>query len=83
MNNYNNNLQFLDLLNIMSFCVGMLNLEQNLTQNDKQDLEKELDTQVHTLLNEIHSHLNEQDRKIDLIMKKLGVEDNDSRGNLL
>ena len=57
--------------------------KDDLIANGKQDLEKELDTQVHTLLNEIHSHLNEQDRKIDLIMKKLGVEDNDSRGNLL
>ena len=73
-----NQLGFLDMLNIASFCLGLMNLEQNLTQNDKQELEQELNTQLSSLLNEIHSHLQEQDEKIDAIMKHLGVEINDS-----
>lgn len=69
---------FLDLLNIMSFCIGIMNLEQNLTQNDKQELEEELNNKINLLLNEIHTHLEEQDKKIDAIMEKLEVRPNDN-----
>lgn len=74
----NNQLEFLDLLNIASFCIGLMNLDQNLTQNDKQELEEELNKSLQKLLSEIHSHLQVQDEKLDLIMKKLEVENNDN-----
>lgn len=77
-NNFNSQLGFLDFLNIASFCIGLMNLDQNMTQNDKQELEQQLNNKVNSLLEEIHSHLTEQDRKIDIIMKCLGVQDNDS-----
>ena len=64
----NGELTFLDAVSIISFLIGLQNLDINLTQDD---LSKEADR----LLNEIHGHLEEQDRKIDLIMKKLGVEE--------
>ena len=73
----NNQLEFLDLLNIASFCIGLMNLDQNLTQNDKQELESQFNTKVDQLLKEIHAHLQEQDNKIDIIMKKMGVTVND------
>ena len=78
MNN-NNQLQFLDLLNIASFCIGLMNLDQNLTQNDKQELEEELNSKIRLLLDEIHQHLQNQDEKIDLILHKLEELTNDSR----
>lgn len=71
-------LEFLDLLNIASFCIGLMNLDQNLTQNDKQELEEELNKSLQKLLSEIHTHLQEQDKKLELIMKKLEVRENDS-----
>ena len=77
-NNYYNQLQFLDLLNIASFCIGLMNLDQNLTQNDKQELEEQLNGKINLLLNEIHQHLQKQDEKIDLILQKLEGNANDS-----
>ena len=52
-----NNLQFLDLLNIMSFIIGVMNYNENLTQGDKQDLMSALDEKTENLLNEIHNLL--------------------------
>lgn len=71
-NNYNNQLGFVDILSIMSFVIGLMNLDENLTQNDKQELQQDLSNQVHLLLNEIHSHLQNQDDKIDKILEILG-----------
>ena len=77
---YDNNkqMQFLDLLNIASFCVGLMNLDQNLTQNDKQELQNELNNKIDLLLKEIHGHLKMQDEKIDKILSQLEVNKNDS-----
>ena len=58
----------LDVLNILSFVIGLLNYDENLTQNDKQELLEELDNQTTTLLEEIHAHLKEQDIKIEEIL---------------
>ncbi len=60
----------LDILNILSFIIGVKNLNENLSQNTAGDL-------LSVAVNEIHDHLSEQDRKIDLILKKLGVDYND------
>lgn len=78
-NNNNSQFSFLDMLNILSFCVGMMNLEQNLTQNDKQELETEFNEKMNSLLKEIHAHLQNQDEKIDTILKYLEEKDNGSR----
>ncbi len=76
--NNSSQLQFLDLLNIASFCIGLMNLDQNLTQNDKQELEEQLNTNIQLLLNEIHMHLAQQDKKMDLILQRLEGFQNDS-----
>nr|DAQ28216.1 MAG TPA: hypothetical protein [Caudoviricetes sp.] len=60
----------LDILNILSFVIGVKNLNENLSQNTAEDL-------LSVAVKEIHEHLSEQDRKIDLILKKLGVDYND------
>lgn len=57
----------MDVLNIISFYIGLKNLDLNLTQESAGKL---LDIAV----NDIHMHLNKQDAKIELILKKLGVE---------
>lgn len=66
-----NEFTFLDILNLMSFCIGLMNLDMNLTQNDKQDLLDEFNSKATYLLNEIHNHLQEQDEKIDMILEVL------------
>lgn len=64
-------LTFLDLLNVLSFLIGLENLEANLTQSDKQDLQSDLAETAERLLNEIHAHLEAQDAKIERILKRL------------
>ena len=64
----NRQYDLLDVLNILSFVIGLLNYDENLTQNDKQELLEEMDNQTTTLLEEIHAHLKEQDIKIEEIL---------------
>ena len=66
----NNNNDIMDLLNLISLIVGVLNLEENLTQGDKQDLLDTFNKKANSLLSEIHSHLQEQDKKIDYLIQQ-------------
>ena len=67
----NGQFTFLDTIALVSFIVGFMNLEENLTQGDKQDLIQELSNKAEDLLNQIHSHLKDQDSKLDTILKLL------------
>lgn len=73
--NDNQQLDFLDLLNILSFVLGILNYQENLTQSDKQELLHKVDEDTQTAIQEIHNHLQMQDNKIDKIINIL--EDRD------
>lgn len=74
----NGEFTFLDLLAITSFWIGIGNYNMNLTQDDKQDLLKGLNEKSGELLSEIHNHLAEQDRKIDLILEALNERDKET-----
>ena len=50
-------LSFLDLLTIASFAISLENLEENMNQSDKQDLQHDLADKADMLLKEIHEHL--------------------------
>lgn len=67
----NDQLEFLDILNILSFAIGVMNYKENLTQGDKQDLMSALDRQTKNMLKDIHTHLKEQDEKIDSIIERM------------
>ena len=56
---------------MMSFLIGLMNLEENLTQGDKQDLMTEFDDKASVLLSEIHKHLTDQDEKLSQIIDLL------------
>lgn len=75
----NGELTFLDIVGLMSFFIGVQNLDLNVTQEDAQNLQKELADKASIILNEIHKHLEEQDKKIDKILEVLN---DDSGGNL-
>lgn len=75
----NGEFTFLDMISLTSFMVGMMNLNENLTQGDKQELMEEFSKKADYLLMEIHSHLEEQDNKIDIILEELK---DDRRRNL-
>lgn len=72
----NGEFTFLDTLSLMSFFMGIMNYGENLTQGDKQELQESLSQKAELLLNEIHSHLQRQDEKIDKILE---VIKNDNR----
>ena len=67
----NSQIGILDILNIMSFYIGLLNLDENLNQGDKQDLIQEFSKKAELLLREIHKHLEEQDEKLNKILEVL------------
>lgn len=75
MNNYgsgvNGQWTFLDMLSLCSFMISLINLNENFTQSDKQDLQSDLSKQTEVLLQEIHSHLKEQDKKLDFLLKEI------------
>lgn len=54
----------LDAMAIVSFLVGMANYEENITQSQLQETAK-------SIMSDIHSHLKEQDDKMDRILELL------------
>ena len=64
---------FLDIVTLISFVVGLQNLKMNITQEDMQNataaLDAKVDEQVNRALAEIHAHLEQQDQKIDELLR--------------
>ena len=75
MNNDNVQFTFLDIITLLGFVISVENLNQNLSQNDKQDLQNDLSEKAERILNEIHTHLQDQDAKLNIIMEKLNEKD--------
>lgn len=67
---------FLDIVTLVSFIIGVQNLEMNATQDDMARIQRDLSDKAELLLNEIHGHLEEQDKKLDKIMGVISREDN-------
>lgn len=72
----NGQLTFLDIISIVSFLIGVENLELNATQDDMQRIQRELSDKSEQLLKEIHGHLEEQDKKLEKIMEVISNENN-------
>lgn len=73
------NYSYIDYINLMDLAISIKNLRSNTSQEERQKLEEHFNTKLNSLLEEIHSHLQEQDNKIDLILKKLEVTSDDNR----
>ena len=67
---------FIDILSVMSFCIGLQNLDLNIEQSDLDEQTQELDRRLRTVVDDIHRHLQEQDRKIDMILEEVRNENN-------
>ena len=70
---------FLDMLTIMGFCIGLQNLDLNISQENLDNQTQELDAKLREVVDDIHQHLKDQDIKIDRILKEI---QDDSRRNL-
>lgn len=65
------NQDFIDAINLVSFIIGVLNYQENLTQNDKQEIIEEFNKKLKIVLDQIHEHLANQDKKMDMILELL------------
>lgn len=69
--NENKQLTFMDVLSIISFAITLKNLNLNLAQEDLDNQTQELDKKLKSVVDNIHFHLQEQDEKINKILKEL------------
>ena len=74
-------IEIIDLLDVASFLLAVENLDQNLTQNDKAELQSDLTDKMRIILKEIHAHLELQDTKLNYIIER--IERDDRRRNIL
>lgn len=63
-NNFCNGLLNINIIDVIGLIIGLQNMQLNITAKD-------LDNQTHTILDEIHTHLKQQDERIDRIEKIL------------
>lgn len=61
----------LDTLNILSFWIAILNLEQNIEQSRANDVNKANEKQQKEMMEKIHEEFESQNRKLDDIERKL------------
>lgn len=62
---------FLDTIALISFFIGLENLDMNISQKDLQRESNRLDTELNKAMIDIHSHLDSQDSKINIILDYL------------
>ena len=67
----NGEFTFLDIISIISFCVGLQNLDLNITEQDINNQTQELDRRLKEVVDDIHRHLQAQDDKIDAILSEV------------
>ena len=63
----------MDMLNILSFYASIKNLDENINQNDLQEI-------LNKGIEDIHSHLKEQDKKINKILEVLNYDKDKETG---
>lgn len=68
--NPNDNL--LNAIQIVSFIIGVLNYNENLTQNDKDDIMQKLDQQTKEILQNVEKQLQEQNVLLKRVLEKVG-----------
>ena len=66
--------EMLDTLTVVSFLIGVANYRENLTQSDKDDLLKKLDTQTKEILETIQKEIKTQNEMLREILGKLDCE---------
>lgn len=62
---------FLDALAVVSFLLGLENLQENREQSKHNDVQVANTKQSEILLNEINYSFNKMNEKLDLILEKL------------
>lgn len=68
-NNVQQEISALDIVSVMGTMLGIMTYDKVITKDD-------LGKNMHNMLIDIHNHLEEQDRKLDLILNKIGGDVN-------
>lgn len=68
-NSYNNN--FIDTLSVMSFVIGLMNYDENLSQSDKDDMIHQMNVKMQELLERLEDDLEEQNKMLREIIQLL------------
>lgn len=61
----NQNNELINLINILSFVVGLQNMQENRLQSAQNDVQAANDKQAHYLLQEINRRFDEQNKILD------------------
>ena len=59
----------LDAITVISFLVGLQNLDLNITQEDMQNTTNTLDKALREQVKDIHEHLSVQDAKLNALLE--------------
>lgn len=62
---------FLDIISLIGFCVGLQNLDLNISQENLDNQTQELDARLREVVDDIHRHLTAQDEKINRILEDI------------
>lgn len=71
---------FLDIVSLISFCVGLQNLDLNISQENLDNQTQELDASLRKVVDEIHRHLTIQDEKLNKILEGINYDENKELG---
>ena len=69
---------FIDIISLIGFCVGLQNLDLNISQENLDNQTQELDAKLHEVVNDIHNHLALQDEKINRILEGMYGKDKET-----
>ena len=79
MKKTDNELTFIDLISIISFIVGLENLDLNVNQEDMDAQTRELDKRLRDEITDIHAHLSVQDSKLNVLINEIEEMKNGSK----
>ena len=68
---FNNNNQDVDILSVISVLLGMINVQENRLQSAQNDVQSANDKQAKFLLEAINKQFEEQNNKLDEIIRLL------------
>ena len=67
---------FIDVLSVVSFIVGIMNYEENLSQSDKDDIIRKSSEDAQRILEHIDKHVDDQNSMLrDIISRLEKLED--------
>lgn len=74
----NKQIDILDVINLISFAIGVVNYKENLEQSSNDDIMKKLDEQTKEVLGDIHEQLKKINERIDSLEMGRGNKNEDS-----